>query len=233
MNDSVRATLSVHSGIPGVKVYSDTTFLGVTPVDGAKIDSGMHVLRFLHPDSRLWLQPAIVESVKVHPGEHIVRIANFPVLYHLSSEPYGATVRLRDSIAGQTPLDLSLQSEKTFVTLSMDGFDDETVPLTGETREVHVLLHSRTGNPADANGYLSVEKSKSSFPLYVTTGATVVTGIAAAYWKIKADNYYHEYRLTGDASSLDRTRRLDVVSGIFLAASEFSLITLTYFLLSK
>ena len=230
---SISASLNVHSNISGVKIYLDTMFLGVTPLDSVSVEGGTHIMKSIHPDSRSWLQSSIVETVVVQAGEHLNRMARFPVVYRITSEPYGAEIRLGDSVVGRTPLSLPLTSEKAFVTFSMEGFDDETVPVTSETREVHVLLRSKTGSPSDPNSFLSLEQSKNSLPLYITTGATVVTGLAAAYMKIKADNYYGSYRQTGDVARLDHVRRLDLLSGISLAASQLSLLTLTYFLLSR
>ena len=72
-----------------------------------------------------------------------------------------------------------------------------------------------------------------NFPLYASSGGAVVFGIAAAFLKIRSDNYYAEYRLTGDQARLDQVRRLDTASGIALAVSEASLFWLTYTLLSR
>src|SRR5258706_112146 len=85
--DSARAFITVHSVIFGIAVYCDTTFLGGTLVDSMKIEPGMYIIRLVYPDSRVWLRPVIVETVLVHSGDLVYRLASFPIVYHISSEP--------------------------------------------------------------------------------------------------------------------------------------------------
>ncbi len=225
--------LEVRTERPGVRVYADTAYLGATPLAPVRISEGMHIIHYVPPETHSWLNPAVIETLTAHPGEHLVRTVAFPFIYHVTSEPYGATVR-NGSVLGLTPLDLRLPSPLSVVTVSKEGYQEASIPLAGDQREVHVLLHaSEGGSPAPPSAYLSGERSKSALPIYITTGATVLTGAAAAYFKIKADNYYDDYRRTGDEGKLSQVRQLDVASGITLAASELSLFTLTYFLLSR
>ncbi|HYQ87120.1 MAG TPA: PEGA domain-containing protein [Bacteroidota bacterium] len=227
-------TLEVRTERPGVRVYADTACLGTTPLAPVTISEGLHIIHYVPPDTHSWLNPAVIETVTAHAGEHLVRTVTIPFIYHVTSEPYGATVRRSGSVLGLTPLDLRTASPLALVTVSKEGYQEASIPLTGDQREVHVLLHpSEGGSPAQPTAYLSGEQSKSALPIYITTGATVLTGAAAAYFKIKADNYYDDYRRTGDEGKLSQVRRLDVASGITLAASELSLFTLTYFLLSR
>ncbi|OLD67660.1 MAG: hypothetical protein AUI33_10195, partial [Ignavibacteria bacterium 13_1_40CM_2_61_4] len=206
--------LEVRTERPGVRVYADTAYLGATPLAPVRISEGMHIIHYVPPETHSWLNPAVIETLTAHPGEHLVR-----------------TVAFRNgSVLGLTPLDLRLPSPLSVVTVSKEGYQEASIPLAGDQREVHVLLHaSEGGSPAPPSAYLSGERSKSALPIYITTGATVLTGAAAAYFKIKADNYYDDYRRTGDEGKLSQVRQLDVASGITLAASELSLFTLTYF----
>src|SRR5437879_4571951 len=214
-------TLEVRTERPGVRVYADTAFLGTTPLGAVRIGEGMHIIHYVSPETHSWLNPAVIETLTVHPGEQLVRTVAFPFVYHVTSEPYGATVRRNGSVLGLTPLDIRLSSPLSVVTVSKEGYQEASIPLAGDQREVHVLLHpSEGGPPAQPSAYLSGEQSKSALPIYITTGATVLTGAAAAYFKIKADNYYDLYRRTGDEGNLSQVRRLDVASGITLAASE-------------
>ncbi|MBI1805967.1 MAG: PEGA domain-containing protein [Ignavibacteria bacterium] len=226
-------SLTVHCDLAGVQVVLDTILLGVAPLNGTAISEGVHVLRFIHPESKQWQYSALIETVTVHPTEHFERTVHFPYFYHITSEPYGATVRFHDSIIGVTPLYFTGYVQQNFVSLSKDGFEETTIPLSGDPREVHVILKPLRGFSRDkSSDYLSFDQSKNPVPIYITTGATVLSGVAAAYFKIKADGYYDEYRRTYDPGTLDQVHRYDVVSGISLAASEISLLVLTYLLLS-
>jgi hypothetical protein len=194
----------------------------------------VHILRYVPPDADRWLSRAVVETVTIRRRELLVRSPEFPAIYHITTEPYGATVLVNGLAAGTTPLDLRPGSVREPVTVTKDGYDDVSVSLAGAERQVHLLLHPRSGSPADPQSlYLSREQTKGSFPIVLTAGATVLTGAAAAYFKIKADNSYDDYRRNGTEASLSQVRALDVASGISLAASELGLFTLSYFLLSR
>jgi hypothetical protein len=229
-----RATLSVHASLSGVHVYVDTFSIGTVPIESIAIDTGKHILHFIHPDGNRWLYPAITETLLIHPTEHIQRIIHFPEQYFITSEPYGATVQWNDSILGQTPLRISLPSSLPVIMITKGGFQTETIPLSSDVHEVHVLLHTLQGEAgATSSMYLGSERSKSPMPLYLTTGATILTGAAAAYFKIKADNSYLDYRQNGDQSSLDSVHKFDALSGVSLAVCEVNLLLLTYLLFSR
>ena len=229
-----RATLNVYSSLPGVRVFVDTLAVGPVPLESCAIDTGKHILHFIHPDGNRWLYPAITETIVVHPMEHIERTVHFSELYLLASEPYGATVQWNDSILGQTPLRISLPSSPSVITMIKEGFQKETIPLSSDMHEVHAVLQPLPGATGSSSSlYLGREQSKSSLPLYLTTGATVLAGATAAYFKIKADNSYHDYLKNGDQSSLDRVHTFDTISGVSLVVGEVNLLMLTYFLLSR
>jgi hypothetical protein len=229
--DSSSATLSVESNTPGVKVYIDSMMVGTTPLNNFTITPDKHVLMFVYSDGKLWLVPAIIETLSITAGEHVRREANFPKVYHLTSDPYGAEVYLNDSLVGQTPLMLATQLERGIIMLKMEGYESVEFPLATEGGMLHSALVSKTGMTASA--LVNGEQVKSMTPVYVSSGAAIVGGTLAAYFKIKADGYYNDYRNTGDQAALDRVRRFDTISGVALVTSEISLLMLSYFLLSR
>ena len=237
LDDSTQADgarITIRSNIPGVTVFSDSAYLGTTPIDSVQLKAGTHILKFLHPETRNWLHPAIIETVLLAPLEHLYRTIEFPVLYYITSDPYGATVRSGDSLLGQTPLIVSSQSAKNVITIAKDGFEDISIPLNTDQQSVHVMLVRLNGTMLDQRSqYLSSEQSNSSLNIYVTTGTTVITGLAAAYFKIKADSYYSDYQRTNDPSLLNKVRTYDTIAGISLSVSEISLFVLSYLLLSR
>jgi hypothetical protein len=229
-----QATVSVKSNVAGAKVFIDSLFFGTAPLDSVKIIKGNHILWVVHPDERSWYHTTIVDTLYVSNIEHIERLINFPSIYHITSEPYGATVYCNDSVIGITPFILSTISDQQSIKLSKDGFEDVSIPLNLTTGKIHAVLqplHGRQTEPSTL--YLSGEPLKSSLPLYITTTATVVTGISTAFFKIKADNLYAEYKRVGDHTTLDRVQTYDTISGITLAACELNILILTYLLLSR
>lgn len=229
------ATLTVRTQTPGVRVILDTTVLGVAPVEHIPLAEGIHILRLIHPDNRSWLQPVVIDTLIVHPGEQIVRAARFPLLYYITSDPYGAKILQGDSVLGSTPLRISLPSGINIIKLIKEGFEESILPLPSEPGEVRTQLIPIAGNGHFNHGssYLMYDRTKPAFPIYVATGVTVLTGAAAAIFKIKADGYYNDYRATNDQLKLEQVRNFDLAAGISLAASEISLLALTYLLLSR
>jgi len=227
-----RAVLTLESNVPGVRVMLDTISMGELPIYRKYIEPGKYVLRFIHPDYRNWFREVIVETVEVSPSENLHRRVVFPVLYRITSDPYGAVVRHHDTAAGMTPLTLAGASREP-VMLSKEGYEDSVLLLPAEAGEVHASL--RAFNLTELGGssqFLSYQNSRDHLPVYFTAGATVLSGAAAAYFKTKADGYYNHYQQTGDQAAYDRMHRLDILSGFSLAASEIGLALLTYLLLS-
>jgi hypothetical protein len=228
------ATLSVQSNISGAQVYIDTLFAGVTPLEQRVLEEGTHIVRYVYPDSRSWNHTAIIETLAVRSVEAIHRRIIFPVVYHITSEPYGATVHLNDSLIGTTPLFCAFTPVKGMITLSKEGYAEATVTLSADGGDVYALLHRNTQEMnGERSPFLSDGGTKNMRPVILTAGAAVLTGAASAYFKIKADGYYNDYRVNGDPGTLDRVRRLDTAAGITLFASEMSLLALSYLLLSR
>ena len=231
----LRATISIHSATEGVRVYIDSQFVGTVPFDSLSIAAGLHVLRFVHPQTVQWLRTTIEETLSLHAREHISRTIVFPETSFIISEPYGAIVRINGTIVGETPLYFSQNEILTFVTLSKNGYCEMTIPFSNS---MSVVLQPLDSSPTaigttTMSPFLSENQSKSSLPVYLTTAATIVAGAAAAYFKIKADNAYGDYRRNGDLNSLEIVHRNDRASGISLVICEVNLLALTYFLFSR
>jgi len=225
------AAFSVQSNIPGVKVVVDTMFVGETPILEQAITAGTHVLHFVHPGANNWLLPPIVETIAVRPSDHFDRTVIFPTVYHIVSDPYGAAVHYHDSVIGLTPLIFAVSSTTGILQLTKDGYDEVSLPLPSEGGIVHTVLRSRGG--VAPSPLVNGEQAKSLTPVYLTSGAAVVSGMLAAYFKIKSDGKYDDYRANGDHVALEEVRRYDAISGVAIAVSEVNLLLLSYFLLSR
>lgn len=232
--DSNLAAFTVHSNVEGARVFVDSVFLGLTPLDNHPLKPGLHTLRCIHSNAESWLMPLMSETLMVAPRTHIERMFTFPTVHVIRSEPYGASVRFHDSIVGTTPCIVSTFSVKELVTLSKEGYEEETFPLTLHGGELSIRLRSVPGYPSGQSPLVATgQQSKNLLPVYLASGTTVLAGIAAAYFKIKADGGYNEYRISGDPASLDEVHRFDTISGTALLTSEIGLIVLSYILLSR
>jgi hypothetical protein len=166
----------------------------------------------------------------------------------VSADADSATVYIDGQVKGITPLSLDSVSSgtRTLVVIGRNPAswfsksDSMTVVLApGEARrlmfsiltpirlgptalpEVSPLL--QTGN--DQNGRLVA--------LYASGGIAVAAGVAAAYFKISADDRNAAYQMTGNPALLDERRRLDTASGFAFAAMQVGLAVFSYLLLAE
>jgi hypothetical protein len=232
--DSIgRATLSVTGD--SVAVVLDSSVIGTSPLHDLPIGAGRHTLKFLPASAALWHLPLYSETLLVRPRDTIARRADARFI-RISSDPFGADIVWRDSVVGTTPFIGLLPAAGSTLVLRKAGYRDALLVVAGGSTEFRLPLQPVAGPGSEegaATGYLSSDRSRNLLPVYVAGGVTVATGAVAAYFKIRADGLYDDYRSTGNTAQLDRVRQYDLVSGISLAASEVSFLALTYFLLSR
>jgi hypothetical protein len=232
------AVVIVESDVDSAHVLLDGVFVGRTPLTLDSLPAGPHRLVAQHPDLANWVTPVLAESLTVAPGDtQRVRLL-FPQRFLISSTPYGAEVLARDTIYGRTPLLLTLPpGEKTsMMTLRKDGYETLTVDPGMIQRGVFSATLTPIWQREEGAGPVLTSarrRSSNTIPLYVTGTATVLSGIAAAYFKTRADGQFTEYNRTGDPALLSQTHRLDAAAGITLAATQVGLALFTYFLLSE
>jgi hypothetical protein len=224
--------LSVRSTQYGIHVYDDTVWLGTTPLHDVSLKTGNHILRYVGGEKNVWPTQTVVETLQVASGERIEKHISLPVNFHITSEPYSAKVILNDSVVGTTPCFFSLQNLPQMVMLKKSGFSDEVVLLTETTNRINVVLSPSSGQ-AENISYIVQESTRNDLPIYFTAAATITSGVAAVYFKVKADNTYADYRQTGNGALIQQVKNYDTVSGISLAISEVGLGFLTYLLLSR
>ncbi|MDI6766256.1 MAG: PEGA domain-containing protein [Bacteroidota bacterium] len=232
-NQLQTTTISINSNLSGVKVFVDSMLIGITPLKMTEIETGKRVLRCIHPDSKNWSITNFVETLYVRQSDQIERSIIFPSLLRISSEPYGASILIDDSISGTTPKTFLLHQKKSSIKLSKDGFETSisSIPLEGGI--IHLpLTSSQLISPDSKSLYLDGRDMKNLIPIYITTSTTILSGVTAAYFKIKADRYYRNYLQTNENDKLTQVRQLDTAAGISLFVCEISIFTLSYLLLT-
>jgi len=230
--DSSRALLVITSEPSGVRVYSDTTFLGTTPLHADSLPSGMLRLRILGADPSVWFSPVLFDSVFLVRGETAGRHVVLPRVVRVTSQPPGAGVRLGDTVLGTTPLYGLIPPGAVTLTLGREGFADQQMLVPDGLETAHAVL-APVDQAAGAAGPLLGRVGRSAAPVIVATAVAVVSGAASAYLKTRADTYYENYRGSPDGATLDRVRRYDLFSGITLGVAELSLGYLIVELLSR
>ena len=227
------ATMRITTAPSGATIILDSSSLGTTPLEVKNILPGVHILHYIHPEKNSWLHPSIEESLIVKNGQHVERDIHFPLVYHITSDPFGASVIENDSIIGKTPMILSTPSGLTSITLTKNGYENAAAVLPSAGGEVHVQMEAQKNISGNTSDLLMNDRTKNSTHAYIVSGAAVVSGVVAAYFKIKADGRYADYRNTGDTGILTEVHRFDTISGVALVSCQASLILLSYLLLSK
>ena len=228
--------LSVTSEHPGtnIDVFDGTRFLGTTPLSNVRVGSGLHVLRYSPQNAGTWHAAVRVDTVIVRSGDSVAKVISVPALRTITSEPYDALIYAGDSLLGRTPSMLYLDPSVHVLRFEKAGYADRNVPITADSQSIHVILAPGADQPGTVgNEALEISRHRTDLPLYVSTGVAVSAGVVAAYCKIKADNYYSDYRNTGDDLHLADVHRLDNISGISLVISEISMGVLSYLLLTR
>lgn len=226
------STININSNLSGVKVFVDSMLIGITPFQTTKIEPGKRILRCIYPDPKNWSVPNIIETLYVQQFDQIKRNIIFPSLLRISSEPYGASILIDDSISGTTPKTFLLFQKKSSIKLSKDGFEQTITSISLEGGVIHLpLISSQLISPNNKLLYLDGKDTKNLMPIYFTTCTTILSGVTAAYFKIKADKYYRNYLQTNENNKLTQVKQLDAAAGISLFVCEISILTLSYLLL--
>lgn len=124
----------------------------------------------------------------------------------LETIPSDAYVFSSDSLLGSTPLKFSRNLQQLKIT--KPGYLEKQISLTDEKIQTVKL---------EFNGLVKSEPFVNTTLFKVLTGSAVVLGAVTAYFKLKADDKYDEYKYSGDKKFLDETNRFDTISGISLA----------------
>ncbi len=227
--------LAIRTNAPGGKLFIDDVFVGLAPMQGIPLPSGRHVVRCAHPDTSRWPQPVLIDTLDITGIDSTMeKTFDFPSLFYITSDPFGAAIILDDSVIGTTPLYYSATPAGQIVTFSREGYEQESVVFPGDGGMVYARLRPADGNtnknsPLMASG----ERSKNLTPVLAATYGTIVAGGVAAYFKIRADESYNEYLAGGSPGALDRVHAYDKYSAVALVVSQLSFVALSYLLLSR
>jgi len=227
------AMIQIKCNRDNVRVLVDSTFVGITPLQPFNISHGKHSISFIPPENNIWLNNIICKTIIVSSTDSIKMDVTFPSVYYINTEPYGAFVKMNDSIVGTTPLRMETNGEKNVIQLVKDGYSDVIIPLPSGGGVINHRMELLNDKIKKISSHKLVGDEKNYLPHYIAIGTAVAAGSAAAYFKIKADKYYKEYNRTADRIMLKKMERLDFAAGISLGVSEISLIIVSYLLFSQ
>jgi hypothetical protein len=235
---STAGPITIEASIDSAVVIIDSVRTGITPLTIGSLTPGLHHISLVHPDVENWLTGNIRDSFVVNAGETRTLRYVFTPWYIISSNPFGADVVIGDSFAGSTPFVLKTMGPLggSGISIRKAGYEATDLSLADANRGAVGVSLKKIWRDREENQSLltdSDETDSDHLRLYITGAATILSGAAAAFFKVQADERYDLYLKTGDPGLLQKTNRLDTASAIALGATQVGLALCAYFLLSE
>jgi hypothetical protein len=215
-------------------VTIDSAFSGGTPLT-VSVPAGRHILRLVHSDVASWLTGSITDTLILSPGGEKKLHYQFERRFLVVTTPDGASVTVGDSLFGTTPLVMRLPAGAGLPTLLLRKKGYASASLTappGAGQIAHAVLARAWQAEQEESPLQSDIPVHTPWRYYIAGGATLLSGAATAYLKIRADEQNDLFLRTGDPARWNETRRYDTAAAITLVATEIGFAFLTYFLLS-
>jgi hypothetical protein len=221
----------------GADLYVDSLYVGKAPIKQARMAVGSHTVRAFYPSVFAWNAVVTQESLLVVSSVNAEKRMNVGEVVRIQSDPPYGIVRVEGRTLGTTPLYIRLSAPLAGdLIIEREGFDSLRVPITEiKNGMIRVKLRSRNGmeGSAPGDGLAMNEITATDRWLTYASGATmIVSGVASAYLKDRANRHFDAYSLTNNAADLLRTRTLDRQAAATLIISEISFAVLAYLLLS-
>lgn len=201
--DSCQAAITIECDIPnailsfkGIEFEQSNQFM-------LQLKKGIYKITLTENSDRLGAK-TIIDTIYVDDCDE----KYFKYFFHeevfLDSKPQDAKIISGDSLLGYTPLFVN-KNFPSFV-IFKDGFES-----------LSILSNQLTENNIFNLKFIGSTKKESFFETLqfkIILGAVAVLGGVTAYYKLLADDNYDDYKFTGNQSSLDLTKKYDLISGI-------------------
>jgi hypothetical protein len=233
--DSLRGVLVVTADVESAVVSVNGLPAGQTPLIIGDLPPGPYAVDISCPSSESWFLAGTRDTVQLVAGDTTRVSAHLQHHFQVMTEPAGLPVYAGDSLAGVTPLLLPSGSDQVLREMTLRPPGASPVLLLPPRGTGLLRLTLPLSLPEPGGRVLNIAERERGIPLQLvaTGGAALLSGVAAATWKVRADGVYAEYRLNRDPAARERTRRLDTSAAVALVAMQVSLGLFVYFLLSE
>ena len=214
-----KPAVTISTNSDKAEIYIDNEFIGN---GNAKINLslGRHKI-LIKENKRNWNPELISEEINLTDCNDKVFNYTLNSELILRTNPQDVYVFENDSLLGHTPLKLS----QSFGTLRLykPGFDEK------------LITHDEIGIDETVDLNFTGERGEESFfksnAFKILVGSIIVLGGTSAYFKLKADDIYDEYQITGDNALLNKTRDYDLISGITFGVLQVNFGIMIYYFL--
>jgi hypothetical protein len=228
--------LSVKTNVENAEVYSDTVFLGRTPLDTFKIKEGLHQFKIINPISLKEWSNYIIDIDAYIDKDTIINV-DFSYFYFINSTPFNVKVFNNDSLLGETPLRFySEKMLKGFLNFNKVDYKDKTFDLKDYDFKTGLKIELAPKGKDQVNDLVYMDRStqfKTKRPLLPIIGSSLIaigSGTLAINYKNTANLEYNKYLITGNNSFLDEANSNDTYFTVSIIIMQAALGALIYFL---
>lgn len=211
--------ISIQVNYEKVEIFFNDSLVAIASTT-IELPVGKHQLKIIKSGSE-WGSEQIIDTISiVDCGQEISINYQFTESKILKTEPSNVSVYYNENILGYTPL--KLQNNYPKLKLIKSGYE-ELIINNNEITESAIKLN-----------LIEIKDEKLFYEknlFGILIGTALLLGGTSAYYKIKADDKFEEYKITGNSSVLQLTRDYDLISGITLGALQINFGLLIYFFL--
>ncbi len=212
--------LKIISDIDNVNIFIDDSLAGIGKNVNAILSKGQHKIVALENSDR-WDSKTFIDSLNITDCNDTTLQYSFNKKVLLNTKPQDVYVFNNDSLIGYTPLLIPMELNN--IRLEKNGYESKTISYSDFGFNKPIKLNF-TGEYDDGNFF-----DKTLFKILM--GTMVALGATTAYFKLKADDKFAEYKVTGDPALLEQTNKLDTLSAITFVALQINFGTIIYLFL--
>jgi len=214
------ALLIVKCDIENINYFIDDSFAGKGNNLQINLSKGIHRIVAMENSDR-WDSKTFTDTLNVNDCKDILIQHTFKDEVLLNTDPQDAYVYSSDSLLGYTPLLIS--NSVNHLRLEKSGFEHVDIKHSDFENNKSIKLKFI----GEVNGEQFFDKDL----FKILTGSMILLGATTAYFKLKADNRFDEYQMTGNKDLLDQTHKFDLISGITFGALQINFAAIIYFFL--
>lgn len=206
-----KSKLIVGTDFLHVQIFINDSLVSDSNYTEIELQNGNYNLTIVNNDA-LWDARTYRDSIHLSNCEIKKVFYSDKNKIYLDSSPQDAYVFKGDSLIGHTPLFVN-KSVNNLI-LRKPGYTDLVLPnnLLAERVKFNLLF----------NGVSKQVSFFYSTAFKILAGTAIALGTVTAYYKLKADNRFDEYKITRNQELLDQTKRYDLISGITFTALQLN-----------
>jgi len=214
-------TLKINSDISEVNIFINDSLISSNGNIDTELNDGRYII-IATENSGKWNAKTFSDTVFLSGCETKIINYYFRNETLLETIPSDVYVYSNDSLIGFSPLKIP----KNFgeLKLAKPGYVERKINIDDKSYYLIELNY---------NGIVKSEPFVETTLFKVLTGSVIVLGAVTAYFKLKADDKFDEYRFSGNKKFLDETNKYDTISGISLALFQINFGYIIYRFLSE